>query len=64
MFVYCRARSYHRSNVKIITIYFKTQIKMDLPKIIFNASKNELFKLGENYKTLHRKIKSAYKVEM
>lgn len=34
------------------------------PKIVFNISKNEHFKLLENYKTLHRKIKIGMKVEM
>lgn len=32
--------------------------------ITFNNSKNELFKLVDNYKTLHRKLKSNYKIEM
>ncbi|XP_077283625.1 intraflagellar transport 52 [Arctopsyche grandis] len=30
--------------------------------IIFNASKNELFKLNENYKIFHRKLKGSWKV--
>ncbi|XP_053696401.1 intraflagellar transport protein 52 homolog [Sabethes cyaneus] len=31
--------------------------------VIFNISKNELFKLPDNYKTLHRKLKVSYRVE-
>ncbi|XP_058449784.1 intraflagellar transport protein 52 homolog [Malaya genurostris] len=31
--------------------------------VIFNTSKNELFKLPDNYKTLHRKLKVTYRVE-
>ncbi|XP_065167759.1 intraflagellar transport protein 52 homolog [Atheta coriaria] len=30
--------------------------------IIFNASRNELFKLNENYKTFHRKVKIFWKL--
>ncbi|XP_021918359.1 intraflagellar transport protein 52 homolog isoform X2 [Zootermopsis nevadensis] len=30
--------------------------------ILFNSSKNELFKISENYKTLHRKLKGSWKV--
>ncbi|KAJ9573714.1 hypothetical protein L9F63_008927 [Diploptera punctata] len=30
--------------------------------ILFNASKNELFKIADNYKTLHRKLKGSWKV--
>ena len=32
--------------------------------IIFNTSKNELFKLNDNYKIVHRRIKQNYKIEM
>ncbi|KAL1400979.1 hypothetical protein pipiens_006988 [Culex pipiens pipiens] len=31
--------------------------------VVFNVSKNELFKLPDNYKTLHRKLKVNYRVE-
>uniref|UniRef100_A0A182JWG9 Uncharacterized protein n=1 Tax=Anopheles christyi TaxID=43041 RepID=A0A182JWG9_9DIPT len=31
--------------------------------ILFNVSKNELFKLPDNYKTLHRKLKVNHRVE-
>ncbi|PSN54263.1 Intraflagellar transport protein 52 [Blattella germanica] len=30
--------------------------------IVFNASKNEQFKISDNYKTLHRKLKGSWKV--
>jgi hypothetical protein len=30
--------------------------------ILFNSSKNELFKINENYKTLHRKLKGSWKI--
>lgn len=33
-------------------------------RVVFNMSKNELFKLSENYKTLHRKMKTSFKIEM
>lgn len=36
--------------------------KMNLIK--FNVSKNEIFQLTENYKTVHRKLKSTYKIEV
>lgn len=32
--------------------------------IVFDASKNEIFQVTDNYKTLHRKLKSNYRVEM
>lgn len=32
--------------------------------ILFDQSKNELFKLAENYKTIHRKLKNDFKIEM
>lgn len=31
--------------------------------ILFNVSKNEMFKLTDNYKSLHRKLKNNYKIE-
>lgn len=37
---------------------------IDKPTIIFDQSKNELFKIGENYKTVHRKLKNDFKVEV
>jgi len=30
--------------------------------ILFNATKNELFRLNDNYKTLQRKLKSNWKI--
>ena len=30
------------------------------PAVIFYASKNETFRLGENYKTFHRKLKNRF----
>lgn len=32
--------------------------------IIFNTTKNDLFKINDNLKILHRKLKSIYKVNM
>lgn len=32
--------------------------------IVFDASKNEIFQVTDNYKTLYRKLKSNYRVEM
>lgn len=32
--------------------------------IKFNVSKNEIFQLSENYKTVHRKLKLQYSVEL
>lgn len=32
--------------------------------IKFNVSKNEIFQLAENYKTVHRKLKMQYTVEL
>lgn len=32
--------------------------------VIFNVSKNELFQLTENYKTVHRKLKLDWRVEV
>lgn len=32
--------------------------------ITFNNSKSELFKLTDNYKILHRKLKTQFKIEM
>lgn len=32
--------------------------------IKFNISKNEIFQLTENYKTVHRKLKMTFKVEL
>lgn len=32
--------------------------------IKFNVSKNEIFQLSENYKTVHRKLKMQYSVEL
>lgn len=32
--------------------------------IKFNVAKNELFQLNENYKTIHRKLKMQYSVEV
>lgn len=32
--------------------------------IKFNISKNEIFQLMENYKTVHRKLKMTFKVEL
>lgn len=31
--------------------------------IKFNVSKNELFRLSENYKSVHRKLKISYNIE-
>lgn len=31
--------------------------------ILFDVSKNELFKLTDNYKTVNRKLKANYKTE-
>ncbi|XP_065091445.1 intraflagellar transport protein 52 homolog [Ochlerotatus camptorhynchus] len=36
---------------------------MNNVNVIFNVSKNEMFKLPDNYKTLHRKLKVSYRVE-
>ncbi|XP_041775642.1 intraflagellar transport protein 52 homolog isoform X1 [Anopheles merus] len=36
---------------------------MSSATILFNVSKNELFKLADNYKTLHRKLKVNHRVE-
>ncbi|EAT45586.1 AAEL003132-PA [Aedes aegypti] len=36
---------------------------MNNVNVVFNVSKNELFKLPDNYKTLHRKLKVSYRVE-
>lgn len=30
----------------------------------FNVSKNEIFQLTENYKTIHRKLKLIYNIEV
>lgn len=38
--------------------------KTSTPTIVFNASKNELFQLADNYKTMHRKLKLAWRVEV
>lgn len=32
--------------------------------VLFDVSKNELFKITENYKMLHRKLKTTWKVMM
>lgn len=40
----------------------KAQTKENLIK--FNVSKNEIFQLMENYKTVHRKLKMQYTVEL
>lgn len=40
----------------------KSQAKNNLIK--FNVSKNEIFQLNENYKTVHRKLKLQYTVEL
>lgn len=32
--------------------------------IKFNVTKNEIFQLNENYKTVHRKLKMQYSVEL
>lgn len=32
--------------------------------IKFNVTKNEIFQLNENYKTIHRKLKMQYSVEV
>lgn len=32
--------------------------------IKFNVTKNEMFQLNENYKTVHRKLKLQYSVEV
>lgn len=32
--------------------------------ILFDLSKNELFKLTDNYKTVNRKLKANYKTEV
>lgn len=32
--------------------------------ILFDISKNELFKINENFKMLHRKLKTTWKVMM
>lgn len=32
--------------------------------IKFNVTKNEIFQLNENYKTVHRKLKLQYSVEL
>lgn len=32
--------------------------------IKFNVTKNEIFQLNENYKTVHRKLKTQYSVEV
>lgn len=32
--------------------------------IVFNSCKNEIFQVTDNYKTLHRKLKANWKVEM
>lgn len=32
--------------------------------IKFNISKNELFQLSENYKTIHRKLKLSHNIEL
>lgn len=32
--------------------------------IKFNVTKNEIFQLNENYKTVHRKLKLQYNVEL
>lgn len=37
---------------------------IDKPCIYFDQSKNNLFKIGENYKTLHRKLRNDFKVEV
>ncbi|KAL4716458.1 hypothetical protein ACJJTC_015886 [Scirpophaga incertulas] len=37
-------------------------MKSTVNSILFDVSKNELFKINENYKTLHRKLKSTWKV--
>lgn len=37
---------------------------IDKPSIVFDQSKNELFKISENYKTVHRKLRNDLKVEM
>lgn len=34
------------------------------PTILFDASKQEMFQLNDNYKTLHRKLKVNWNVEM
>lgn len=32
--------------------------------ILFDVSKNEMFKINENMKLLHRKLKTAWKIMM
>lgn len=32
--------------------------------VVFNMSKNEIFRLTENYKTVHRKLKLDWRVEV
>jgi intraflagellar transport protein 52 len=39
-----------------------TDFKEKANTILFNSSKNELFKINENYKTLHRKLKGSWKI--
>lgn len=32
--------------------------------IVFNSCKNEIFQVTDNYKTIHRKLKANWKVEV
>jgi hypothetical protein len=49
--------------------FYKLQLQISVKmnnniNIVFDVSKDELFKLTDNMKTLHRKLKALYKIEM
>ena len=48
------------SNVKL---KYKRKPTTKMATILFDSSKNELFKLTDNYKTVNRKLKANYKTE-
>lgn len=48
------------SNIKL---EYKRISITKMATILFDSSKNELFKLTDNYKTVNRKLKANYKTE-
>jgi hypothetical protein len=43
-------------------LFFPSQ-SSTMATILFDSSKNELFKLNDNFKTVNRKLKANYKTE-
>jgi hypothetical protein len=47
---------------RFVSLQDLTDFKEKANTILFNSSKNELFKINENYKTLDRKLKGSWKI--